>query len=178
MGGVHPKGTPEGTLAPTVRSTLKLMPVDAQSAGTARRTCWRQLGRPSPDFSIASEAESDILISGLLQYLVNGASSPCTGSVWIGVGDEGLRQGGPPLRGLGRTKKPGVTPDVTGIVQNSLVFHILRKQNFRLCYLCSQLHEGPASHGRLGQASFQSEVFLPTPLQHCDFPPETPAEGT
>lgn len=87
----------EGTLAPTVRSTLKPMPVDAQSASTARRTCWRQLGRPSPDISIASEAESEILISGLLKYLVNGASSPCTGSVWIRVGDEGLRQGGPPL---------------------------------------------------------------------------------
>lgn len=85
----------EGTLPPMGPSTLKRMLVDAQSVGTALRTCWRKLRRPSPNISIASDAESDILTFRLLTYLVNRASSSCMGSVWTGVCDVGLQRGGP-----------------------------------------------------------------------------------
>lgn len=64
-----------GTWPPLGASTLKMMLGDAQSVGTALRVCWRQLRRPSPNISTASNAESDILTCGLLTCLVNGASS-------------------------------------------------------------------------------------------------------
>lgn len=58
----------EGALPPVGPSTLKLMPMVAQSAGTALRARRRRLGRPSPNTSIASDAESDVVNLSLLTY--------------------------------------------------------------------------------------------------------------
>lgn len=112
-------------------------------------------------------AESDIFTFGRLTKLGKWGflfpdSAWTKGYVMRGRGNEDPSHQFP--LGPGRAKKPMVTADITCIVQHSFFFHVLRKQNFRPCFLYGRLHQVPASRGRLGQASFQSEIFLPTPL--------------